>query len=250
VAAPEKSIHGLPSRMPQGARRKLLDWIFACGLSDSGFRKSIPRLSWVPLAVIERDRIFHISRSADDAAKNLKGRRALSEKTGVHEKDLLRIANKIDRCHTIAEFSACSRARRKPQSGLNRNLWVEQWLWQEGDRGCRCLIAPFCFATGAFFAQTPALDSVGKRKVDLTVAQKQILYQSIGNIQTNKATPTGFSATIGAEIPSGIALVAVPATIAELIPQTKGLETEMVGDQVFLVEPEGKTVVAVIALEL
>jgi hypothetical protein len=115
------------------------------------------------------------------------------------------------------------------------------------------LIAPFvviCFATGALFAQPPALDSVGKRKVDLTVAQRQILFQSIGNIQTNRAAPTGFSATIGAEIPSGIALVPVPATIAELIPQTKGLETAMVEGQVLLVEPEGKTVVAVIALEL
>jgi hypothetical protein len=32
-----------------------------------------------------------------DAAKNLKGRKSLTEKTGIHEKDLLRIANKIDR---------------------------------------------------------------------------------------------------------------------------------------------------------
>ena len=32
-----------------------------------------------------------------DAAKNLKGRKSLTEKTGVDEKDLLRIANKIDR---------------------------------------------------------------------------------------------------------------------------------------------------------
>ena len=115
------------------------------------------------------------------------------------------------------------------------------------------LIAPFvviCFATGALFAQTPALDSVGKRKVDLTVAQKQILYQSISNIQKSNAAPTGFRATIGAEIPSGVALVPVPAAIAEIIPQTRGLETAMVEDQVLLVEPEGRTVVAVIALEL
>ena len=32
-----------------------------------------------------------------DAAKNLKGRKSLAEKTGIHESDLLRIANKIDR---------------------------------------------------------------------------------------------------------------------------------------------------------
>jgi hypothetical protein len=47
-----------------------------------------------------------------------------------------------------------------------------------------------------------------------------------------------------------VALVPVPATIAEIIPQTKDLETAMVEGQVLLVEPQGKTVVAVIALEL
>jgi hypothetical protein len=107
-----------------------------------------------------------------------------------------------------------------------------------------------CFATGALFAQTPALDSMVQRKVDLTVAQKQILYQSISNIQKNNAAPAGFTANVGAEMPSGIALVPVPEIIAEIIPLTKGLETAMVEGQVLLVEPQGKTIVAVIALEL
>jgi hypothetical protein len=51
-------------------------------------------------------------------------------------------------------------------------------------------------------------------------------------------------------MPSGIALVPVPETIAEIIPLIKGLETAMVEGQVLLVEPQGKTIVAVIALEL
>jgi hypothetical protein len=107
-----------------------------------------------------------------------------------------------------------------------------------------------CFATGALFAQTPALDTLVQRAVDLTVAQKQILYQSISNIQKNNPAPTGFTANVGAEMPSGIALVPVPETIAEIIPLIKGLETAMVEGQVLLVEPQGKTIVAVIALEL
>ncbi len=102
------------------------------------------------------------------------------------------------------------------------------------------LVAPFvviCFATGAMFAQTPALDSASGRKVDLTVAQKQILYQSISNTQKNNAAPTGFRATVGAQVPGGVALVPVPAAIADIMPQTKGLETAMVEGQVLLVEP-------------
>ena len=108
----------------------------------------------------------------------------------------------------------------------------------------------FCFAAGAMFAQTPALDSASGRKVDLTVAQRQILYQSISNTQKNNAAPTGFRATVGAQVPGGVALVPVPATIADIMPQTKGLETAMLEGQVLLVEPLGKTIVAVIALEL
>ena len=109
------------------------------------------------------------------------------------------------------------------------------------------LFVVFCFAASAMFAQTPALD---RRKVDLTVAQKQILYQSISNTQRNNAAPTGFRATVGTQVPGGVALVPVPATIADIMPQTKGLETAMLEGQVLLVEPQGKTIVAVIALEL
>jgi hypothetical protein len=34
---------------------------------------------------------------------------------------------------------------------------------------------------GRMFAQTPALDSASGRKVDLTVVQQQIFYQSVSN---------------------------------------------------------------------
>jgi hypothetical protein len=113
------------------------------------------------------------------------------------------------------------------------------------------LLAPLvvlCLATGAMFAQTPALDSASGRKVDLTVLQQQILYQSVSNTQKNNAAPTGFRATVGAHVPGGI--VAVPAAITDILPQTKGLQTAMVEGQVLLVEPQGNTVVAVIAHEL
>jgi hypothetical protein len=103
---------------------------------------------------------------------------------------------------------------------------------------------------GVMFAQTPALDSASGRQVDLTVAQQQILYQSVSNTQKNNAAPPGFRAIIGAQVPGGIVLVAVPAAITDIMPPTKGLETAMVEGQVLLVEPQGKTVAAVIAQEL
>jgi hypothetical protein len=90
------------------------------------------------------------------------------------------------------------------------------------------LVAPLvvlCLATGGMFAQTPAL-----------------------NTQKNNAAPAGFRATVGAQMPSGVVLVPVPAAIADVMPQTKGLETAMVEGELLLVD--GQTIVAVIALEL
>jgi hypothetical protein len=115
------------------------------------------------------------------------------------------------------------------------------------------MLTPFIalyFASGAVFAQTPALDSGAGPQVVLTAAQKQILYQSISNTQKNNAAPAGFRATVGALVPEGVMLVPVPATIADIMPQTKGLEAAMVEGQVLLVEPQGKKVMAVIAHEL
>jgi hypothetical protein len=146
----------------------------------------------------------------------------------------------------IAEFPTCSSLWREP--GRSSALAKAGQIM-----GVVRLLAPLavlCLATGAMFAQTPALDSASGRKVDLTVAQQQILYQSVSNTQKNNAAPTGFRATIGAQVPGGIVLVAVPAAITDIMPQTKGLETAMVEGQVLLVEPQGKTVVAVIAHEL
>jgi hypothetical protein len=91
-------------------------------------------------------------------------------------------------------------------------------------------------------AQTPLLDSGAATHVDLTAVQKQAVYQSISKTQKNNAAPTGFRATIGAVVPDGVSLAPVPATIADLVPQTRGLESAMVEGQVVLVDPKDKHV--------
>jgi hypothetical protein len=101
----------------------------------------------------------------------------------------------------------------------------------------------------AAFAQTPLLDSGAAPHVDLTAVQMQTVYQSISKTQKNNAAPTGFRATVGALVPAGVSLAPVPPTIAELMPQTKGLQSAMIEGQVVLVEPKAKRVVAVIVHE-
>jgi hypothetical protein len=74
------------------------------------------------------------------------------------------------------------------------------------------LLLVMSLASGAAFAQTPALDSDAAPHVDLSAAQKQTVYQSISNLQKNNAAPPGFRATIGAIVPDGVQLEPVPAT--------------------------------------
>ena len=103
-------------------------------------------------------------------------------------------------------------------------------------------------------AQTPAQDAATPAQdaaplVELSAAQKQTIYQSISRTQKNNAAPTGFNPAVGAPVPQAVTLAPVPATIADLMPQTKGLEATMVEGQVMLVDPKSKQVLAVIARE-
>jgi hypothetical protein len=50
----------------------------------------------------------------------------------------------------------------------------------------------------------------------------------------------GFRATVGALVPNSVGLAPVPATIADLIPQTKGLESAMLEGQWFWSTPRAK----------
>jgi uncharacterized protein DUF1236 len=95
-------------------------------------------------------------------------------------------------------------------------------------------------------AQTPVLDSGASANIDFSTAQKQAVYQSITKTQKNNAAPQGFRAAVGGLVPNGVELAPVPKTIAELMPQTKGLEAAVVEGEVILVEPQGKKIVAVV----
>jgi uncharacterized protein DUF1236 len=106
-------------------------------------------------------------------------------------------------------------------------------------------IVALSLAGGVAAAQTPAPDAAPR--VELNAAQKGTIYQSISRTQKNNAAPTGFRPVVGAPVPEAVTLAPVPTTIAELMPQTKGLESTMIEGEVVLVDPKSKAVLAVIA---
>jgi hypothetical protein len=110
-------------------------------------------------------------------------------------------------------------------------------------------IVALSLSCGAAVAQTPVQDGAAAPRIALSAAQKQTIYQSISRTQKNNAAPTGFRPAIGAAVPEAVALGPVPPTIADLMPQTKGLEATMVEGEVMLVDPRSKQVLAVIVKE-
>jgi hypothetical protein len=103
--------------------------------------------------------------------------------------------------------------------------------------------------TTAAFAQTPAQDTATAPALQLTTAQKQTIYQSVSRTQKNTAAPDGFRVSVGARVPEAIPLSPLPATLGELMPQTRGFEVAMIEKQVVLVDPKSKLVVLVVTHE-
>ena len=100
-------------------------------------------------------------------------------------------------------------------------------------------------------AQTqPMASEATAPALELSTAQKQTIYQSVSSrSQKNNAAPPGFRAAVGAHVPDTIELVAMPDTLATVIPAVKGYEIAMVEKQVVVVDPKSKLVVAVVTQE-
>ena len=103
------------------------------------------------------------------------------------------------------------------------------------------LIAGISFAS----AQTPAQDAMVGPYIELSRAQRHMLYQSISTTQKNQAAPIGFRVSIGGTVPPGVDLVPAPDTVVGLVPQLGRLEVAMIEKQVVLVEPQSRQIAAV-----
>jgi hypothetical protein len=94
-------------------------------------------------------------------------------------------------------------------------------------------------------AQSATQDAAVAPALELSTAQRQTIFQSVSKTQKNHAAPTGFRVSVGAHVPDGIELAAMPDTLATLIPQAQGFAVAMVEKQVMIVDAKTRLVVAV-----
>jgi Protein of unknown function (DUF1236) len=75
--------------------------------------------------------------------------------------------------------------------------------------------------------------------------QKQTIWNILGKSASAKA-PSNFRATVGANVPAGIALHPLPSDVASKVPQAKKYHYTKVANEVLLVDPATHKVVDII----
>jgi hypothetical protein len=104
---------------------------------------------------------------------------------------------------------------------------------------------PKDLSTGA----APSDSATARRALQLTLAERLAIYQSITQTHKNNAAPIGFRATVGAHVPDSVELKPLSDTLAKLVPQARDFSIGRVEKEVILVDPASRQVVAVVTQE-
>ena len=95
-------------------------------------------------------------------------------------------------------------------------------------------------------AQTEVQDAARGPPIELSPAQRQIIYQSVSRTQKNQAAPTGFRVSVGAILPVGVTSERPPDTLVTMIPGVASFDVAMVDKQVVVLDSQTRQVAAVI----
>ena len=95
-------------------------------------------------------------------------------------------------------------------------------------------------------AQTEAQDAARGPPIELSPAQRQIIYLSVSRTQKNQAAPSGFRVSVGAVLPVGVASERPPGALVTMIPEVASFDVAMVDKQVVVLDAQTRQVAAVI----
>ena len=116
--------------------------------------------------------------------------------------------------------------------------------------GCAAAILVLA-ATTAANAQTALIERdnpsvVTRARVDLSPAQRTIIYRSATHGRVRTPPPPGIEVRLGARVPGGVELHEMPTPIVEEVPTIRRYRYMVVNDEVVLVDPATSEVVEVI----
>jgi uncharacterized protein DUF1236 len=95
--------------------------------------------------------------------------------------------------------------------------------------------------------RSPAAGTTGGRgQVQVSEQQRTQIHERIGHLRTQRLNRADFSLEVGAAVPWSVRLYTLPPEIVEIVPEYRGYDYVMVGDDIVIIDPDSHEIVAVI----
>jgi len=82
--------------------------------------------------------------------------------------------------------------------------------------------------------------------LDLSATQQKDIWKDLSHHATSQTAPSGFSATVGEAIPSGVTTYPLPREAARDVPAVRPYRYAMMQDKVLIVNPNDKKIADVV----
>jgi hypothetical protein len=106
--------------------------------------------------------------------------------------------------------------------------------------------APRNFTAHQHSSSTTGSATNATNGLKLTSTQERVVYLSVTQRRTRPSAPEGFTAAVGAVVPASIRLRPLPRNAVKQVPELEAYDYAILPDQVLIVDPVAKTIVAVI----
>ena len=108
-------------------------------------------------------------------------------------------------------------------------------------------VAAAVLLSGASAAAAASHMTKASDTLNLSATQQKEIWKDLSQHATNQTAPSGFNATVGTAIPSGISLYPLPRQAARDVPAVKPYRFAMLQNKVLIVNPSDKKIADVVA---
>jgi len=95
-------------------------------------------------------------------------------------------------------------------------------------------------------AAAPSGRAAAAQQVHVTEQQRTQIHQRLAHFKVDRIEHPQFSVSVGAEIPRSVHVEVLPPEIVEIVPEYRGFDYVMVGDEIVIIDPDSLEIVAVI----
>lgn len=93
---------------------------------------------------------------------------------------------------------------------------------------------------------TASVTGGARGHVQVTQQQRTQIHEHFAHMRVDRIEHPQFSVSVGAEIPRSVHVETLPPEIVEIVPEYRGFDYVMVGDEILIVDPDSLQIVAVI----